>query len=73
METSSVGEKVLNAIVDILTIEELEEILNRKRTEVDLNCQPFDYEREKLKTYYRELLIKSGWLYPPKKNNGQST
>jgi hypothetical protein len=64
METGLVNDKILNALVDTLSIEELEAILSQKRFKTCPEHKPKPMtEREKLKKHYRELFISMGKLH----------
>ncbi len=67
METGLISDKILNALVDSLTVEELEAILAEKKAKAfpDYKPKPMT-EKQRLKEYYRKLMVSMGTVYPPK-------
>ncbi|GMN11181.1 hypothetical protein MTsPCn9_21140 [Croceitalea sp. MTPC9] len=64
MEGSLVSEKLLNALVDSLSVEDMEAILSQKiaKARPDHKPKPMT-EREKLKKHYRNLFLSMGKLH----------
>jgi hypothetical protein len=64
MEGSLVSDKLLNALLDSLSVEDLEAILSQKKAKACPYHKPKPMtEREKLKKYYRDLFISTGKLH----------
>jgi len=64
MGGSLVSDKLLNALLDSLSVEDLESILSQKKAKVCPDHKPKPMtEREKLKKYYRDLFISTGKLH----------
>ncbi|MEW2922983.1 hypothetical protein AB1A65_16040 [Muricauda sp. ANG21] len=64
MEGSLVSDKLLNALLDSLSVEDLEAILSQKKAKECPDHKPKPMtEREKLKKYYRNLFISMGKLH----------
>ncbi|MFD2586098.1 hypothetical protein ACFSQJ_04105 [Croceitalea marina] len=64
-----VNNKILDAVVETLTIEELEAILVRKKRERDgidgvPKPKPMS-EREKQKVHWIKVMVSMGIIYPP--------
>ena len=64
MEGGLVSDKLLNALVDSLSVEDLEAILSQKiaRACPDHKPKPMT-EREKMKKHYRNLFLSMGKLH----------
>lgn len=62
-----VNNKILDAVVESLSIEELEAILaQKKRANFDVGDLPKPMsERERLKQHYLKVLVSMGAIYPP--------
>ncbi|PRX56234.1 hypothetical protein [Flagellimonas meridianipacifica] len=64
-----VNNKILDAVVETLSIEELEAILVRKKKErdgMDSAPQPKPMsEREQQKTHWIKVMVSMGVIYPP--------
>lgn len=59
-----VSDKLLNALLDSLSVEDLEAILSQKKAKAFPDHKPKPMtEREKLKKYYRNLFISTGKLH----------
>lgn len=58
------GDNIVNVLVDSLSVEELEAALNRKKGLITPRPKPMD-ENQKIKEYYRRLIVAKGKLYPP--------
>ncbi|CAH8282664.1 hypothetical protein EV196_10563 [Mariniflexile fucanivorans] len=67
MDAGLISDKILNVLVDSLSIEELEAILTQKRSKLfpDYKPRPMT-EEQRLKEHYRRLMISMGMVYPPK-------
>lgn len=65
MGTNVIGVKILDAIVDILTVEEIEAILAKKK-EMAAKEDTLT-ETEILKEHYRKLMVEMGIIHPPSK------
>lgn len=64
MEGGLVSDKLLNALVDSLSVEDLESILSQKRAKTFRGHSPKPMtEREQLKKHYRQLFLSMGKLY----------
>ena len=64
MEGGLVSDKLLNALMDSLSVEDLEAILSQKIAKACPGHKPKPMtEREKLKRYYRNLFISMGKLH----------
>ena len=64
MEGSLISDKLLNALLDSLSVEDLEAILSQKKAKECPDHKPIPMtEREKLKKYYRNLFISMGKLH----------
>jgi len=66
---SLTSDKILNALLDGLSIKDLETILKQKKDKLspDHKLKPMT-ERQKLKNHYRSLLLSRGNLYLTKNN-----
>ncbi|WP_271784546.1 hypothetical protein [Aquimarina algiphila] len=64
---SLTSDKILNALLDGLSIKDLEIILEQKKDKLspDYKLKPMT-ERQKLKNHYRSLLLSRGNLYTSK-------
>ena len=64
MEGTLVSDKLLNALLESLSVKDLETILSQKKARECPDHKPTPMtEREKLKKYYRELLISTWKLH----------
>ncbi len=64
MEGGLVSDKLLNALVDSLSVEDLEAILSQKRAKTSRDHTPKPMtERDRLKKHYRQLFLSMGKLY----------
>tara|TARA_R110002072_G_scaffold168634_1_gene322294 strand:- start:494 stop:709 length:216 start_codon:yes stop_codon:yes gene_type:complete len=71
MEAGLISDKILNALVDSLSIEELEAILTQKKTKSFSDYRPKPMtEKQRLNAHYRKLMISMGTVYPPKHTIG---
>jgi len=59
------GDNIVNILIDSLSIEDLEAALNRKKGLTNPRPTPMD-ENQKIKEYYRRLIVAKGKLHPPK-------
>jgi hypothetical protein len=67
MDAGLISDKILNVLVDSLSIEELEAILNQKKTKLFPDYEPRPMtEKQRLKEHYRRLMISMGTVYPAK-------
>uniref|UniRef100_UPI004047DC45 hypothetical protein n=1 Tax=Mariniflexile sp. TaxID=1979402 RepID=UPI004047DC45 len=67
METGLISDKILNVLVDSLSVEEMEAILIQKKTKSFPDYKPTPMtEKQRLKEHYRKLMISMGIVYPPK-------
>ncbi|ASV30966.1 hypothetical protein [Maribacter cobaltidurans] len=64
MEGGLVSDKLLNALVDSLSVEDLQAIMSQKIAKECADHKPKPMtEREKLKKHYRNLFISMGKLH----------
>ncbi|UOY04979.1 hypothetical protein L0P88_13565 [Muricauda sp. SCSIO 64092] len=64
MEGNLVSDKLLNALLESLSVKDLEAILSQKKARECPDHKPkLMTEREKQKKYYRELFIAMGKLH----------
>lgn len=71
MNSGLVQDKIFNALIETLSIEELQTILNNKKRQVvsrpepQIKLNPMT-KKQKLKEYYRNLMIQRKMLYKTK-------
>ena len=67
MNAGLINDKLLDALVDTLSVEELENILAQKKKKASPNFKPEPMtEKQHLKDHYRKLMISMGIVYTPK-------
>lgn len=70
MKVELVSNKILDAVLESLSIEELEAIIARKKREIGgaVSALPSPKpmsEKEKMKHHYLNVLVSMGIIYPP--------
>ncbi|NAS30394.1 hypothetical protein GTQ40_05380 [Flavobacteriaceae bacterium R38] len=73
MKSKIIRDIIFDAIMEKLSVEDLETMIAIKKQESNLKLKPMELnpiaEEEKLKEYYRKLILEREILYPPKLKN----
>lgn len=68
MDSGVISDKILSALMDSLSVDELEAILAQKKTRVRPGHKPKPMtETQQLKAHYRKLMISMGIVHPSRR------